>query len=78
MVKTRVSSKGQTTIPLEFRQRWRTSRVIWSLNADGSACVRPAPDIMVLFGKGGSPQAKDPQERATAERAVAEDGEASP
>jgi hypothetical protein len=52
--------------------------VIWSLNADGSACVRPAPDIMVLFGKGGSPQAKDPQERATAERAVAEDGEASP
>ena len=78
MVKTRVSSKGQTTIPLEFRQRWRTSRVIWSLNPDGSASVRPAPDIMSLFGQAGSPQPKDLQEKETAERAVAEDGGSSP
>lgn len=78
MVKTRVSSKGQTTIPLEFRQRWRTSRVIWSLNADGSASVRPAPDIMTLFGRGGSQQPKDPCENEAAERSVAEDGDSSP
>jgi len=50
MVKTRISSKGQTTIPRRFLKLWKTSQVLWDLNPDGTARVSPTPDIMALMG----------------------------
>lgn len=57
MVKTRISSKGQTTVPRRFLKLWKTSQVLWDLNPDGTARVSPTPDIMALMGsiaEGGS------------------------
>jgi len=57
MVKTRISSKGQTTVPRRFLKLWKTSQVLWDLNPDGTARVSPTPDIMALMGSitdGGS------------------------
>jgi bifunctional DNA-binding transcriptional regulator/antitoxin component of YhaV-PrlF toxin-antitoxin module len=71
MVKTQVSSKGQTTIPVELRNRWRTSQVIWSSNPDGSASVRPAPDVMTLLGKAGATPPRSPDERELAAGEIA-------
>ena len=73
MVKTLVSSKGQTTIPVVFRKRWRASRVIWTSNPDGSASVRPAPDVMTLLGRAGSKQPRLTGERKLAVDAIVED-----
>ena len=73
MVKTQISSKGQTTIPAFFRKRWKTSKVLWESNPDGSALVRPAPDIMALFGKAHSDKPRDRQEIAKAHRAIADE-----
>ena len=70
MVKTLVSSKGQTTIPVVFRKRWHASRVIWTSNPDGSASVRPAPDVMALLGRAGSAQPRNPEERELAVEAI--------
>jgi len=70
MVKTLVSSKGQTTIPVVFRKRWHASRVIWTSNPDGSASVRPAPDVMTLLGRASSPQPRNPEERELAVEAI--------
>ena len=60
-VKTRGSSKGQTTIPRRFLKVWKTSQVLWDLNPDGSARVSPAPDIMSLLGSAadGRPPAEN-------------------
>ena len=71
MVRTQVSSKGQTTIPVSFRNRWGASEVIWTSNLDGSASVRPAPDVMKLLGKAGSEQARLANEREIAAAAIA-------
>ena len=73
MVKTQVSSKGQTTIPVDFRNRWRSSQVIWTANPDGSASVRPAPDVMALRGKAGSTKSRLANERELAGEAMAQD-----
>jgi bifunctional DNA-binding transcriptional regulator/antitoxin component of YhaV-PrlF toxin-antitoxin module len=73
MVKTKISSKGQTTIPIELRKRWKSSRVTWTMNPDGSALVQPVPDVMTLFGKAGSLPKKKSTERAEATDAIAED-----
>jgi bifunctional DNA-binding transcriptional regulator/antitoxin component of YhaV-PrlF toxin-antitoxin module len=62
MVKTRVSSKGQTTIPAKFRLRWKSSEVIWDETSDGGAIVRPVPDIMALFGSARTPKGRDEAE----------------
>lgn len=70
MVKTLVSSKGQTTIPVMFRKRWHASRVIWTSNPDGSASVRPAPDVMTLLGRAGSKPPRHPEERELAMDAI--------
>jgi bifunctional DNA-binding transcriptional regulator/antitoxin component of YhaV-PrlF toxin-antitoxin module len=74
MVKTQVSSKGQTTIPIEFRNRWKSSRVVWITNSDGSALVRPVPDVMTLFGQAGNSPKKIAAEKLEAESAIALDG----
>lgn len=71
MVKTRISSKGQTTIPIELRKEWKSSRLIWTVNADGSALVRPVPDVMSLYGKAGNSIKKKAHEFAEAEEAIA-------
>lgn len=64
MVKTHISSKGQTTIPAQFRARWKSAEVVWEELPDGGAHVRPVPDIMSLFGSAHTAQARDPDEKA--------------
>jgi bifunctional DNA-binding transcriptional regulator/antitoxin component of YhaV-PrlF toxin-antitoxin module len=63
MVKTHISSKGQTTIPAKFRARWKSLEVLWEEMPDGSAQVRPVPDIMSLLGSAKSPLPRDPNEK---------------
>ena len=70
MVKTSISSKGQTTIPREFIKRWRTSKVWWRRNPDGSARVSPAPDIMSLLGSASDGKPRDPDEKKKARREI--------
>jgi bifunctional DNA-binding transcriptional regulator/antitoxin component of YhaV-PrlF toxin-antitoxin module len=73
MVKTYISSKGQTTIPVIFRKGWKTRQVIWEKNPDGSALVRPVADVMSLLGSAGTRQRRDPEERDKAQEAMADD-----
>jgi len=63
MVRTRISSKGQTTIPRQFLRVWKTSQVLWDLNPDGSARVSPTPDIMSLMGSAADGKPRDPNEK---------------
>ena len=63
MVKTRISSKGQTTIPAKLRLRWKSSEVVWDETSDGGAIVRPVPDIMALFGSAHTPKRRDEAEK---------------
>ena len=76
MVKTQISSKGQTTIPALFRKRWKTSKVLWESNPDGSARVGPAPDIMALFGQASHGKPHDPHEIEKAHGAIAAEARA--
>jgi bifunctional DNA-binding transcriptional regulator/antitoxin component of YhaV-PrlF toxin-antitoxin module len=73
MVKTHISSKGQTTIPVKFRARWKSAEVLWEDMPDGSAHVRPVPDILSLLGSAGSAQPRDPDEKSKARSAWAMD-----
>ena len=73
MVKTRISSKGQTTIPSQFRKKWKTSQVFWEVGPKGTAVVRPVPDAMSLLGIAGNNPPRDPQEMEKAHQAIAED-----
>jgi bifunctional DNA-binding transcriptional regulator/antitoxin component of YhaV-PrlF toxin-antitoxin module len=50
MVRTHITSKGQTTVPSEFRKKWKTSQVFWEPGPGGSAVVRPVPGAMSLLG----------------------------
>jgi bifunctional DNA-binding transcriptional regulator/antitoxin component of YhaV-PrlF toxin-antitoxin module len=70
MVKTRVSSKGQTTIPRRFLKLWKTSQVLWDLNPDGTARVSPTPDIMSLLGSAADGKPHDPDEKQKARAAI--------
>jgi bifunctional DNA-binding transcriptional regulator/antitoxin component of YhaV-PrlF toxin-antitoxin module len=72
MVKTHVSSKGQTTIPAKFRSRWKSLEVVWVELPDGSAQVRPVPDIMMLLGSARTAQTRDPKEKEKGRQAWAE------
>lgn len=65
-VRTLVSSKGQTTIPAKYRARWKPSEVVWENMPNGSARVRPVPDILSLFGSASSAQSRDPEEKTKA------------
>jgi len=71
MVRTSITSKGQTTVPRKFRQQWKTSEVIWETCTDGSARVRPLPEVQSLFGSLAGGRPKDPQEKARARAAMA-------
>jgi len=73
MVKTLISSKGQTTIPVAIRRRWKTSKIFWEDNPDGSAIVRPAPDASALFGIANDGKGRDPKELEKAVAAIAKD-----
>lgn len=71
MVRTTVTCKGQTTIPNEIRKKWNTREVLWESCSDGSARVRPLPDVLALYGSARSPMPKDPDEKAKARAAMA-------
>jgi len=73
MVRTKITSKGQTTIPSIIRKKWKTHQVFWEGKPDGSAVVRPVPDAAALFGIAGDGRRKDPQEKEKAEKGIAED-----
>jgi len=70
MVKTSVSSKGQTTIPRHILKAWKTSHVIWDVNPDGSARVSPIPDIMSLLGSAASGISREPEEKHKARESM--------
>jgi bifunctional DNA-binding transcriptional regulator/antitoxin component of YhaV-PrlF toxin-antitoxin module len=78
MVKTRISSKGQTTIPSQFRKQWKTSQVIWEVGPKGTAVVRPVPDVMSLLGIAGNGRPRDPQEMEKARQAIADEANEGP
>ncbi len=73
MVKTLISSKGQTTIPSHFRKRWKSSKILWQSNPDGSAVVRPVPTVASLFGIASSKKGSDPREMERGRKAMAAD-----
>lgn len=75
MVKTHISSKGQTTIPAKFRARWKSVEVVWEEMPDGRAQVRPVPDIMSLLGSARTERARDPREKSKARLGWAEGSE---
>ena len=50
MVRTLITSKGQTTVPIEIRRKWKGTEILWEACPDGTARVRPVPDVMALFG----------------------------
>jgi bifunctional DNA-binding transcriptional regulator/antitoxin component of YhaV-PrlF toxin-antitoxin module len=75
MVKTHISSKGQTTIPAKFRLRWKSTEVVWEDAPDGGALVRPIPDIMSLFGSAHTAQPRDPNEKSKGRSAWAAQSE---
>ena len=66
MVRTFITSKGQTTVPVAFRRAWQSNELLWEANPDGSVRVRPAPDIMGLFGAARSALKRDPAEKTRA------------
>jgi bifunctional DNA-binding transcriptional regulator/antitoxin component of YhaV-PrlF toxin-antitoxin module len=70
MVKTQISSKGQTTIPSSFRKKWKASQVLWESNPDGTAHVSPAPDLMSLLGSAADGRPADSDEKKKARVAI--------
>ncbi|HXC02235.1 MAG TPA: hypothetical protein VNU49_06250 [Opitutaceae bacterium] len=70
MVKTLITSKGQTTVPVELRRIWKTAEVVWETCKDGSARVRPVPDVMSLFGAANDGTPRDPEEKRKAREAM--------
>jgi bifunctional DNA-binding transcriptional regulator/antitoxin component of YhaV-PrlF toxin-antitoxin module len=70
MVKTHISSKGQTTIPSALRKKWKVSQIWWEMNPDGTARVSPTPDIMSLLGSAAGGKPRDPGEKKKARQAM--------
>jgi bifunctional DNA-binding transcriptional regulator/antitoxin component of YhaV-PrlF toxin-antitoxin module len=66
MVRTLITSKGQTTVPIEIRRHWKGAEILWEACPDGTARVRPAPDVMTLFGAARSATPRDPREKTRA------------
>jgi hypothetical protein len=77
MVRTLITSKGQTTVPIEIRRQWKGAEILWEACPDGTARVRPAPDVMALFGAARSSTPRDPREKARAREAMGRRGRAS-
>jgi bifunctional DNA-binding transcriptional regulator/antitoxin component of YhaV-PrlF toxin-antitoxin module len=76
MVRTLITSKGQTTVPIEIRRNWKGSEILWEACPDGTARVRPAPDVMTLFGAAGSSVPRDPREKARGRELMGRGGRA--
>jgi hypothetical protein len=66
MVKTLISSKGRSTIPAKDRTRGKSTQGVCEDLPDGSALVRPVPDILSLFRSASSAQLRDPEEKSKA------------
>jgi bifunctional DNA-binding transcriptional regulator/antitoxin component of YhaV-PrlF toxin-antitoxin module len=75
MVRTRITSKGQTTIPPKYRKKWKTSQAFWENGPGGPAVVRPAPDTISLLGLAGNGKPRNPQEMEKAHKAIAKNAE---
>jgi bifunctional DNA-binding transcriptional regulator/antitoxin component of YhaV-PrlF toxin-antitoxin module len=73
MVRTRITSKGQTTIPSQFRKKWGTSQVFWETGPGGSAVVRPVPGAASLLGIANNGRRRDPREMEKAFEAIADE-----
>lgn len=73
MVRTHITSKGQTTIPSHFRKKWKVSQVFWESGPGGSAVVRPVPGAMSLLGIANNGRPRDPREMEKANEAIADD-----
>jgi bifunctional DNA-binding transcriptional regulator/antitoxin component of YhaV-PrlF toxin-antitoxin module len=81
MTQSTITDKFQTTIPLEVRQALRLSprqRVSYEVRADGSAVIRPVPQLDELFGsvKLGKPVASARDEKRAARLAIAREASA--
>jgi AbrB family looped-hinge helix DNA binding protein len=53
MIKSTVTDKGQTTIPLPVREKLNLKSqqtLTWEVREDGSVIVKPLPDVTELFG----------------------------
>lgn len=53
MIKSTISSKGQTTIPAPVREALNLKpheELIWDIQADGAVFVRPKPSALSLYG----------------------------
>jgi bifunctional DNA-binding transcriptional regulator/antitoxin component of YhaV-PrlF toxin-antitoxin module len=73
MVRTQITSKGQTTIPSQFRKIWKTSQVFWESGPGGSAVVRPVPLAASLLGIAGNSRPRNPREMEIARQAIADE-----
>ena len=76
MVRTLITSKGQTTVPIEIRRQWKGAEILWEACPDGTARVRPAPDVMALFGAARSATPRDAREKTRAREAMGRGGRA--
>jgi bifunctional DNA-binding transcriptional regulator/antitoxin component of YhaV-PrlF toxin-antitoxin module len=71
-----ITSKFQTTIPLEVRRALKLSprqRLSYQVRSDGSALIRPVPNLKQLFGsvKIAVPVASPRREKQAARDAIA-------
>jgi bifunctional DNA-binding transcriptional regulator/antitoxin component of YhaV-PrlF toxin-antitoxin module len=73
MVRTHITSKGQTTIPSEFRKKWKASQVLWEEGPGGSAVVRPVPLAASFLGIAQNGKPRDPREMEKARQAIADE-----
>ena len=76
MMQSTITDKFQTTIPLEVRQALKLAprqRVSYQVRPDGSAVLRPVPQLGELFGsvKLGRPVAGARDEKRAAREAIA-------
>jgi bifunctional DNA-binding transcriptional regulator/antitoxin component of YhaV-PrlF toxin-antitoxin module len=76
MTQSTVTDKFQTTIPLEVRRALKLSprqKVTYELRRDGSAVMRPVPQLEALFGslKINRPMASIREEKQAARAAMA-------
>jgi bifunctional DNA-binding transcriptional regulator/antitoxin component of YhaV-PrlF toxin-antitoxin module len=78
MVRTRITSKGQTTIPSQFRNKWKASHVFWESGPGGSAVVRPVPNAASLLGIAGDGRPRDPREIEKARQAIVDEASEGP
>jgi len=62
--------------PIEIRREWKGAEILWEACPDGTARVRPAPDVMALFGAARSATPRDAREKTRAREAMGRGGRA--